>query len=1147
MERLPHKRSGTLTCATILEFELPLNRTRRDSVTSSSQAASENDSVSSSVNHRPITRSMHEQHLLPGLNANSLSRRSSSSSIPTRSRSSYSEHTPSSVNRLRPSHTIPTSTTSRIPTSKRTATSSTPRTSTTSTPRAAPTPLTLTPSFMTPNSVIPSSPLRTTASHPPKLSTPIRNFTDRRLNGTPRSGLSVSLRSESEAGDTVISHHSAQGELEVQHFPKDDPNRYSFVNQLVLFCVVAFLSLTYISVSTPSFGQKFSTQYRSLIRQIDEMRWDWHQRKTTAGDPSGIQDDLFQFSDEFPQSEDPSHIFHSNHFLEEDNQVHTPESDQHQVPDMDSSGVGIETTEKSARADHQQEQQSQTPESDEELISIESIVQYQELDQAEPEMMTSHEDEQEEGKTTNEQELEQGTSGEQDGQEQQQVFSDEPEEVKKEEPLLSDVQVEQIVTTEQEQEPEVLVEQAQGEVVSEEQEEEGNHFDDLTLNLEIEASDEQELQGIPEVSSREQEEQEQLRFDDQQLAEEQNQEQKEEREKEVPSIELREVEQSLVDEKEQQQEQAIFDEHQQRDELPEAQEQGDSFSEQGQGEEEQMLNKQEQDQEQATVDQPEFEEIPEREAPSSEGQEAEQTVIGELQQAEEQEQELEVLEREEGLALSDEQELEQDQEQLAPDEHVLELERAEEQGQEREVPSDEQEQHAAIDEQLELEEIPFVEQGEDQGQTEAVEEQEQEQVLIDAPEQEQVASYEEILEQEEVEFEQAGDEVTSEEQEPELEEISEQDTPSNDHRTEEPTFSDEHEQEDVASDEEGEEVLIDEQQLPLDEQEIDPEKEEAPPSKQDQLPLESTVGGDDLGAKGSIDPPKSEEGDHAFAHEQKGEEKSSDKKEEEDVGEQQHPPMDEQEREEETCREEELRRADQYQKNLPTINDLESEESTQELDHSHLHPEYIDYATYRHGGKIYSNNLEHLVYTSPSYLAQANLMSKILFHTGMDTRGSYSYDLISSRYPPTPGHCYAIPGSVGNITITFQAPVNIRQVGVYHLPMGDAVAGSERTSPQDFSVIGWVNKPSPSRSLLGHEVGYHLGDFRYDSDNLLQPLQLFDVKRSDHTPSSSPYPASPSPYPSFSSVTFLIRSNHGSPDFTCIYRLQVLGIRSNTT
>jgi hypothetical protein len=169
-------------------------------------------------------------------------------------------------------------------------------------------------------------------------------------------------------------------------------------------------------------------------------------------------------------------------------------------------------------------------------------------------------------------------------------------------------------------------------------------------------------------------------------------------------------------------------------------------------------------------------------------------------------------------------------------------------------------------------------------------------------------------------------------------------------------------------------------------------------------------------------------------------------------------------------------------------------------------------------------------------------MSKILFHTGMDTRGSYSYDLISSRYPPTPGHCYAIPGSVGNITITFQSPVSIRQVGVYHLPLREALAGTERTSPQDFSVVGWVNKPSPSRSL-GHEVGYHLGDFRYDSDNLRQPLQLFDVKRSESSLSSSSSPS----YPSFSAVTFLIRSNHGSQDFTCIYRLQVLGIRSNTT
>jgi hypothetical protein len=213
------------------------------------------------------------------------------------------------------------------------------------------------------------------------------------------------------------------------------------------------------------------------------------------------------------------------------------------------------------------------------------------------------------------------------------------------------------------------------------------------------------------------------------------------------------------------------------------------------------------------------------------------------------------------------------------------------------------------------------------------------------------------------------------------------------------------------------------------------------------------------------------------------------------------------------------------------------------LSNSLTHPyaaSYVDYATYRHGGKVYTANLEGLVYTSPSYLTQATLMSKILFHAGMDTRGSYSYDLISSRYPPTPGHCYAIPGSVGNITVTFQSPVSLHRVGVYHVPYEEALPGTEQTAMREFSVIGWVNKPSANRALH-QETGYHLGDFRYASGGEGHAaLQLFDVIQSSSSSSGSF-----DSFPSFSAVTFMIRSNHGNPDYTCVYHLLALGVGSS--
>ena len=133
-----------------------------------------------------------------------------------------------------------------------------------------------------------------------------------------------------------------------------------------------------------------------------------------------------------------------------------------------------------------------------------------------------------------------------------------------------------------------------------------------------------------------------------------------------------------------------------------------------------------------------------------------------------------------------------------------------------------------------------------------------------------------------------------------------------------------------------------------------------------------------------------------------------------------------------------------------------------------------------------------------------------------------------------PGHCLPLRGSTGYVDIRLRARVVIHSVALEHIPMNSAYNIS--TAPREVAVFAG-GRPSDGETEEGvgtgkgegegkggeGEGGVLLGTFAYDVEG--PPSQTFQVRAKDPT----------------DVVRLEVRSNHGSPDYTCVYRLRVFG------
>ncbi|OWA54766.1 SUN domain-containing protein 1 [Hypsibius exemplaris] len=118
-----------------------------------------------------------------------------------------------------------------------------------------------------------------------------------------------------------------------------------------------------------------------------------------------------------------------------------------------------------------------------------------------------------------------------------------------------------------------------------------------------------------------------------------------------------------------------------------------------------------------------------------------------------------------------------------------------------------------------------------------------------------------------------------------------------------------------------------------------------------------------------------------------------------------------------------------------------------------------------------------------------------------------------------PGQCWAFKGNQGYLVIKLTGDVHPTSFSLEHLPKNLSPTGKIDSAPKDFEVYGLVSEQGP---------GYILGTYTYEDNG--QSLQNFQIKTKLY------------PEDTFSFVELRITSNHGHPEYTCLYRFRVHGL-----
>jgi len=120
-----------------------------------------------------------------------------------------------------------------------------------------------------------------------------------------------------------------------------------------------------------------------------------------------------------------------------------------------------------------------------------------------------------------------------------------------------------------------------------------------------------------------------------------------------------------------------------------------------------------------------------------------------------------------------------------------------------------------------------------------------------------------------------------------------------------------------------------------------------------------------------------------------------------------------------------------------------------------------------------------------------------------------------------PGQCWAFKGQKGRLVVSLSFPMTPHQFSLEHIPRSLSPNGRLDSAPQDFRVYGL-------QSEFDREP-VEFGSFRYDAVNG-EPLQFFPVQTDLGQRQ-------------FQLVELEISSNHGHPEYTCLYRFRVHGAR----
>ncbi|XP_018568161.1 sun domain-containing protein 1 [Anoplophora glabripennis] len=116
----------------------------------------------------------------------------------------------------------------------------------------------------------------------------------------------------------------------------------------------------------------------------------------------------------------------------------------------------------------------------------------------------------------------------------------------------------------------------------------------------------------------------------------------------------------------------------------------------------------------------------------------------------------------------------------------------------------------------------------------------------------------------------------------------------------------------------------------------------------------------------------------------------------------------------------------------------------------------------------------------------------------------------------SPGECWAFQNFPGFVVIRLSNRVQVEAFSLEHISKLLVPDGKIDSAPKDFEVYGFTSENDKEPVLLGTYV------YNYDKE----PLQFFPVQSEGHV---------------FEIVEIRIISNHGNPNYTCLYRFRVHG------
>lgn len=168
--------------------------------------------------------------------------------------------------------------------------------------------------------------------------------------------------------------------------------------------------------------------------------------------------------------------------------------------------------------------------------------------------------------------------------------------------------------------------------------------------------------------------------------------------------------------------------------------------------------------------------------------------------------------------------------------------------------------------------------------------------------------------------------------------------------------------------------------------------------------------------------------------------------------------------------------------------------------------------------------------TSPPYTPPENLLPSSFWHKlGRDAGVGPAEEAIAASL--NYGSCFAFGGTHGNLTVRLARPVVPTAFSLEHIhgKLCDPVNNKNCSSaPRAFTVLGHPRIDDDVKSDDGVSTALvSLGAFQYDVASPLKPaLQQFPATATDAA---------------FEAITLAVNSNHGHPNYTCVYRFRVHG------